>query len=157
MQPKSWVPLQLVIHSPQFFQGLSFVGSARGEVFSGQVTPDGSRAHPWRASKAFPAGKAFLWAEREGTRQACLTVQDRRIKTCRGRPNFTPGAAGAELWSFSGIPSPRGRVILRRDGGCAGRNGRGNFLARLELCHLALQLGREILKNPHLLGPALHQ
>lgn len=108
VQPESWVPLQLVIHRPQFSQGVSFVGSVLGGVSSGQATPDGSRTHPRRGAKAFPAGKAFLWVEREGTRQACSTVQDRGIKTRRGRPNLTPGAAWRGALVIFRYPVPAG-------------------------------------------------
>ena len=48
------------------------------------------------------------------------------------------------------------RSFLGGRGG-ADHHSRRNFLARLELGHLALQFGGEILKDPQLLGPALNQ
>ena len=55
-------------------------------------------------------------------------------------------------WNF--VPL---RDLFLRWSGLGWHSRRSNFLRGLELGHLALEFGREILKDPQLLGPALNQ
>jgi len=69
-----------------------------------------------------------------------------KVKPFGPGAHFTIGAARVELWAISGISSHRGRLSLCSRN-CAGHSRGSNFLARLELGHLALKFGRKILKD----------
>jgi hypothetical protein len=69
-------------------------------------------------------------------------------------PHIRGGAAWANVWANLGITTFDWRLSLYRRG--FARRHRSDFLSRLELGHLALKFGREILKDPQLLRPTLH-